>query len=87
MDEADVRKNPVSKQDDIGAMGNLFVAFQLFFIFIGIAILSFLGGVLFWKGGFHFKMIVTFANFRNPVFKLRIVEYLYFTYFFGVFNH
>lgn len=80
MDEADVRKNPVSKQDDIGAMGNLFVAFQLFFIFIGIAILSFLGEMVFWKGGFHFKMLIMLAKFRNVVCKLRIVEFLYFKF-------
>ncbi|OXA48444.1 hypothetical protein Fcan01_16654 [Folsomia candida] len=49
VDEANIRKHPVVEQKGIGALENLFVAFQLYLIFIPLAILGFFGEIMFRK--------------------------------------
>lgn len=49
VDEANIRKHPVVEQKSIGALENLFVAFQLYLIFIPFAILGFFGETAFYK--------------------------------------
>ncbi|OXA49058.1 hypothetical protein Fcan01_16649 [Folsomia candida] len=53
--EANIRKHPASEQESIGALENLFVAFQLYLVFIPFTILSFLGELAFCK--FYLKIL------------------------------
>lgn len=71
VDEFSVRNHPVVTQDGIGALENLLIAFQLYLLLGGIAVLRFLGELVYPKVSVNYKIDIVLLKLRS------LIKYFY----------
>lgn len=73
--EETARNHPANDPESTGALENLFVAFQLYLLFGGFAILGFSLEMAFYKGRYQFKIVVILLRFRIILHKVLNWDY------------
>lgn len=63
--EESSRKRPEQEQEGIGALENLLIAFQLYFLFDGLAVVSFLLEIAYFKIRHNFKIVLMLLKLRR----------------------